>query len=410
MKDLTHFLFNLPITLSDSVTVDLINQIKIDAPKILGTFLDNLRILKKKVSYIHDISLEDDTIEQQQAREIVEIFKKTVGKSLEELENYLNKHEQEKKEKILFETAFIDLLIKVLDNMCQFWKMIDNLYPNLSGKLINYISDLLVGLIATQTPVIGLLIKGSGILDLVKSFLKIENLTKWKNKLVELKDKLSEIEKQPNLGKKYQLAKLIAKIVEETELPALYIAELGLNNESLEKINNLIKKDPKEKDSFVKIVHLFQEMPRSKGMVTKGIDAIKRQLFEVIPGQLVELKDDVTRGLSSAKDNLFAALSLNTNILERFNYCFKAAKNLMAIEEKIRGASKSVIGGEKIITRCKKIIIDQTKNIIPEGLLRGASTLKSSLEILSDLIKIGSAMRVILTSDKSKTAVMVRER
>ena len=53
--------------------------------------------------------------------------------------------------------------------------------------MIDFCGNLLIALISIQMPIVGLVFKGSGLLDSVKSFLSTENLTKtidnWKAKL-----------------------------------------------------------------------------------------------------------------------------------------------------------------------------------------------------------------------------------
>jgi hypothetical protein len=421
MKDLGHFLVNLSTMVSevsDAVTIDSINQLKIDAAKTWEAFFNNLRILKKKIGYIPDILLEENTIAQQEAREIVKILEETVGKSLEELENYLNEQEKEKKDKLLFEGALIDLLIKVLESICQFWQKIDNLYPNLSGILIDYIGNLLIGLIATQMPVIALLISGSGVLDSIKSFLKVENLIKvadnWKSKLAKLEDKLLKMKKQPNLERIYQSAQLVAEISKETRLPTLYIAQLRLDNESLKRIHNLIKQNLKEKEAFIKIVNLSQEIPHSRGAVLETVAAIEKELaktIEAIPEQGLELKTSVTRELLSAQGHLFASLDPTMSVIEKLNFCYKAAKSLASIPKQLQETCQSMIGGKEVLSSCQKMIMHQTRAIIPEALLKGAATLQSSLGTLSDLVQIvqiSNVMKVLLTKGESKAIIRKR--
>lgn len=237
----------LPTILSNASVASAIEQLKFDSMKTLKTFPRNLRAIKKRVDYIYNIFL--DSEDQQREREIAESFRETVGNSLDELEKYIDEQQQVKEEILFFEDAFIELIIKVLESILEFQNRLDNLYPGASKDIVNYLGNLLVGIIAVQMPVVGLILKGSGLLDSVKSFLSTENLTKtvdnWQEKLEIVREKRAEIEKSTNLKEKYSKA---TQIVEIAGISPVAVAELGLDIDSLKKINKLVVQDTKEKN------------------------------------------------------------------------------------------------------------------------------------------------------------------
>ncbi|WP_375358493.1 hypothetical protein [Candidatus Tisiphia endosymbiont of Neophilaenus lineatus] len=147
----------------------------------------------------------------------------------------------------------------------EFQNKLDNLYPGASKDIVDYLGNLLVGIIAVQMPVVGLILKGSGLLDSVKSFLSIENLTKtvdnWQEKLEIVREKRAEIEKSANLKEKYSKATQIVEIAEIAGVSPVAVAELGLDIDSLKKVNKLVVQDPKEKKSFKKLIDLSEEIP-----------------------------------------------------------------------------------------------------------------------------------------------------
>ncbi|WP_342271744.1 hypothetical protein [Candidatus Tisiphia endosymbiont of Parasteatoda lunata] len=114
-------------------------------------------------------------------------------------------------------------------------------------------------------PVVGLILKGSGLLESVKSFLSTENLTKtvenWQEKLEIVREKRAEIEKSTNLKEKYSKATQIVEIAEIAGVSPVAVAELGLDIDSLKKVNKLVVQDPKEKKSFKKLIDLSEEIP-----------------------------------------------------------------------------------------------------------------------------------------------------
>ncbi|UCM92867.1 MAG: hypothetical protein LF884_00835 [Rickettsia endosymbiont of Cimex lectularius] len=383
--------------------------------KTLKTFPRNLRAIKKRVDYIYNIFL--DSEDQQREREIAESFRETVGNSLDELEKYIDEQQQVKEEILFFEDAFIELIIKVLESILEFQNKLDNLYPGASKDIVDYLGNLLVGIIAVQMPVAGLILKGSGLLDSVKSFLSTENLTKtvenWQEKLEIVREKRTEIEKSTNLKEKYSKATQIVEITEIAGVSPVAVAELGLDIDSLKKINKLVVQDPKEKKSFKKLIDLSEEIPHTKDDIMGGVDLLRKGMTKIlgnIPNQGKDLKKSIETELSHIKENLIAALDPNKSILEKLGYCQKAAKNILIIESKIQETVKLIPDREKITTSFANLVKDKTKNILPAYFLKNLTSLRTPLESLSELLQVGNAMKVVLENSSSKNQGVVRKR
>jgi hypothetical protein len=405
----------LPTILSNASIASAIEQLKFDSMKTLKTFPRNLRAIKKRVDYIYNIFL--DSEDQQREREIAESFRETVGNSLDELEKYIDEQQQVKEEILFFEDAFIELIIKVLESILEFQNKLDNLYPGASKDIVDYLGNLLVGIIAVQMPVAGLILKGSGLLDSVKSFLSTENLTKtvenWQEKLEIVREKRTEIEKSTNLKEKYSKATQIVEITEIAGVSPVAVAELGLDIDSLKKINKLVVQDPKEKKSFKKLIDLSEEIPHTKDDTMGGVDLLRKGMTKIlgnIPNQGKDLKKSIETELSHIKENLIAALDPNKSILEKLGYCQKAAKNILIIESKIQETVKLIPDREKITTSFANLVKDKTKNILPAYFLKNLTSLRNPLESLSELLQVGNAMKVVLENSSSKNQGVVRKR
>ncbi|WP_375332514.1 MULTISPECIES: hypothetical protein [unclassified Candidatus Tisiphia] len=405
----------LPTILSNASIASAIEQLKFDSMKTLKTFPRNLRAIKKRVDYIYNIFL--DSEDQQREREIAESFRETVGNSLDELEKYLDEQQQVKEEILFFEDAFIELIIKVLESILEFQNKLDNLYPGASKDIVDYLGNLLVGIIAVQMPVVGLILKGSGLLDSVKSFLSTENLTKtvenWQEKLEIVREKRTEIEKSTNLKEKYSKATQIVEITEIAGVSPVAVAELGLDIDSFKKINKLVVQDPKEKKSFKKLIDLSEEIPHTKDDIMGGVDLLRKGMTKIlgnIPNQGKDLKKSIETELSHIKENLIAALDPNKSILEKLGYCQKAAKNILIIESKIQETVKLIPDREKITTSFANLVKDKTKNILPAYFLKNLTSLRTPLESLSELLQVGNAMKVVLENSSSKNQGVVRKR
>lgn len=405
----------LPTILSDASIASAIEQLKFDSMKTLKTFPRNLRAIKKRVDYIYNIFL--DSEDPQREREIAESFKETVGNSLDELEKYIDEQQSVKEEILFFEDAFIELIIKVLESIVEFQNRLDSLYPGASKEIVDYLGNLLIGIIAVQMPVVGLILKGSGLLDSVKSFLSTENLTKtvdnWQEKLEIVREKRAEIESSTNLKEKYSKATQIAEITEIAGVSPVAVAELGLDIDSLKKINKLVAQDPKEKKSFKKLIDLSEEIPHTKDGIMGGVDLLRKGMIRIlgnIPDQGKELKKSIETELSHIKENLLAVLDPNKSILEKLGYCHKAAKNILIIESKIQETVKLIPDREKITTSFANLVKDKTKHILPAYFLKNLTSLRTPLESLPELLQVGNAMKVVLENSSSKTQGVVRKR
>ncbi|WP_342260347.1 hypothetical protein [Candidatus Tisiphia endosymbiont of Metellina segmentata] len=405
----------LPTILSNASIASAIEQLKFDSMKTLKTFPRNLRAIKKRVDYIYNIFL--DSEDQQREQEIAESFRETVGNSLDELEKYIDEQQQVKEEILFFEDAFIELIIKVLESILEFQNKLDNLYPGASKDIVDYLGNLLVGIIAVQMPVVGLILKGSGLLDSVKSFLSIENLTKtvdnWQEKLEIVREKRAEIEKSANLKEKYSKATQIVEIAEIAGVSPVAVAELGLDIDSLKKVNKLVVQDPKEKKSFKKLIDLSEEIPHTKDGIMGGVELLRKGMTKIlgnIPNQGKDLKKLIETELSHIKENLIAALDPNKSILEKLGYCQKAAKNILIIESKIQETVKLIPDREKITTSFANLVKDKTKNILPAYFLKNLTSLRTPLKSLPELLRVGNAMKVVLKNNSSKTQGVVRKR
>jgi hypothetical protein len=405
----------LPTILSNASIASAIEQLKFDSMKTLKTFPRNLRAIKKRVDYIYNIFLDSEN--QQREREIAESFRETVGNSLDELEKYIDEQQQVKEEILFFEDAFIEIIIKVLESILEFQNRLDNLYPGASKDIVDYLGNLLIGIIAVQMPVVGLILKGSGLLDSVKSFLSTENLTKtvenWQEKLEIVREKRAEIEKSTNLKEKYSKATQIVKISEIAEVSPVAVAELGLDIDSLKKINKLVIQDPKEKKSFKKFIDLSEEIPHTKDDTMGGVDLLRKGITKILgnmPNQGKDLKKLIETELSHIKENLIAASDPNKSILEKLGYCQKAAKNILIIESKIQETVKLIPDREKIITSFANLVKDKTKNILPAYFLKNLTSLRTPLKSLPELLQVGNAMKVVLENSSSKNQGVVRKR
>ncbi|MCC8397804.1 MAG: hypothetical protein LN569_00520 [Rickettsia endosymbiont of Labidopullus appendiculatus] len=407
----------LPSILSNTSIATTIKQLKFDSMKTLKAFSSNLKSVKKRAGCIYDIFIDPDSNDQQQNREIAEYFKETVGSSLDELDEYLDEQEQTKEEMSFFESTFIEQIINILESILQFQNKLNSSYPGASEKIIDFCGNLLIALISIQMPVVGLILKGSGLLDSVKSFLSTENLTKtidnWKAKLGVVEEKLVKIEKHPDLKEKYCKAKQIAEIAEITGVSPVAVAELGLDSDSLKKINKLVGQDLQEKDSFKKLIDLSEGIPYTKKSIIEGVGVLHNGVTKILgdmPDKGKRLNSLIEPELCGIKENLLSTLNPNKTVIEKLDCCYKATKNIFTITSQTQEAVKLTPNREKITTAFIDLVKGKTKNIIPPQFLQDLTSLNATLKPLSKLVQIGNAMKVALGNSSNKVQGVVRER
>lgn len=382
--------------------------LKVDIKKNLKIFSHNIKDLKNKMTYLQNIF--NDLEDQEHSKEIAKIFKETIEISIDEMERYLQEQEKAKEEFYLFEERFIEYIINIISAIITFQKQLDNLYPNLSKIIIDYLSDFLVGLLATQVPIVALAIKGSGILDALKSYISAEGLTNtlnnWKDKLTQVQTKLNEVREDKVLKKQFILVKQVIEISEITGISVISIAELGLHSKSLKQIKGAISQNPKTIKSFEQIVELSKSIPHSKDSIIKTINKLATEINKILENILgvdERIKKTIKNELSNVKDNLIQAATPNKNIMEKLEYCYKAAKSIFNIYNKISETIKSTPNKNKVVENFGNLIKEQTKNIIPSIFLKNLTSLTHRLEPLSKIIKIENMLKIAFENDSKRT-------
>ena len=63
----------------------------------------------------------------------------------------------------------------MLESIKSFQEKVNSLHPKATDKIIDYVGNAVIAAIAIVNPAIGLAVKGSGVLDSVKSFIKTDN-------------------------------------------------------------------------------------------------------------------------------------------------------------------------------------------------------------------------------------------
>ncbi|XVN42725.1 MAG: hypothetical protein RCG15_09205 [Candidatus Rickettsia vulgarisii] len=385
-----------------------LEHLKTDIKRNLQIFSNNVKNLKKKMTYLESIF--NDLEDQENNTEIAKVFKETIESAIDELDKYLNEQEKAKEEFYLLEARFIEHIIQIILAVIEFQRKLDKLYPDLSKKIIDYLGNFLVALLATQMPIVALAIKSSSILDTLKSYISTEGLTNalnnWKDALTKTQTKLTEIKEDKVLKKQFSSAEQVAEISEITGISTVAISELGLENKSLKQVKNAISQNPKTIESLKEITELSKSIPNNKDSIIETINKLATEIIKILGdvfGIDENLKENINKELSSTKENLIQASTTNKNIGEKLEYCYKAAKNIFNIYNKIAETIKSTPNNDKIVENIGNLIKDRTKNILPSIFLKSLTSLPPKLKSLSKIIKIENVLKIAFEKNTTKT-------
>ncbi|WCR56827.1 MAG: hypothetical protein PG979_000884 [Rickettsia asembonensis] len=195
----------------------------------------NVKDLEDHLFYILQNSLNElSHTENIDIEKIEKLFNRAIQESLATLSEALEKAYQEQlktKDIFLFDGIIVEKCLNVLEQVLKFQQELDKLYPGASKKIIESLENILVGVISTQIPMLGIFIQTSGILEKVNNLIDSEKLlpkiTKLHNDIKEIREEAKSNEKLENM---YEKAKNIAAISEISKEPPQKIIEIANKN------------------------------------------------------------------------------------------------------------------------------------------------------------------------------------
>ncbi|WP_375326881.1 hypothetical protein [Candidatus Tisiphia endosymbiont of Nemotelus uliginosus] len=359
-----------------------------DINKKIKNFSDDIKRLQDKITYLKDTLLYSP--EEQYSQNIIKAFEENLRPDIEKLAQYLREQEEIKKEALLLETEFLDLLIKVINSIIKFQQMLDSLYPDASKKIIDAIDHFLIALLATHMPIVALVVKVGRdsilepLVDRIKSAFTSESLTKiqerWHNKAKTLDTQISDIKNDKSFQQKYQTVKQIVELSEETKgvYTPVQIAEPHLPLEELQKCNRK------------KLIELFKSQEfiqssaaSSPNKITEVIDILTKEIKKIlnnILGNDQELNNSITKASVEIKENFHRALDPKHNIYDRIKDTCIAVTSLFKLEKLIKDKVETLPGGQKIIADVGNLIKSNTKTFLPASILAQLDKTKTGLE------------------------------
>lgn len=341
-----------------------------------------LRSSLKELSHTENIDVE----------KIEKLFNRTIQESLTTLSDALEKayQEQLKTEDIfLFDGVIVEKCLNVLEQVLKFQQELEKLYPGASKKIIESLENILVGVISTQIPVLGLFIQMSGILEKVNNLIDPEKLlpkvTKWHNDIKEMRQKAKSNEQIESI---YEKAKEVAEISE-------------ISKESPAKIIEVGNKSPNNKASLENVAKAAKFIPKSKEEVEEKIAKLKNNIESAIPkdiniDKLNSVKNTISGNLNEAKTELLKVLNPEASFAEKITSLCKAAEKTVEIASDVKKIVGTIPGSREL---GNVISLAIKTNLLPPQVLAVAKLAPD----IANLVNIGKAVVTILSKTQNLT-------
>ncbi|MGX6959793.1 MAG: hypothetical protein ACIPMY_00730 [Rickettsia endosymbiont of Pentastiridius leporinus] len=352
-------------------------SLKVNVVDLEGDLLNILRNSLKELSRTENIDV----------KKIEELFNNTLKKSLTTLSEALDKAYQEQlknKDVFLFDGIIVEKCLNVLEQILKFQKQLDEIYPGASKKIITSIENILVGIIATQMPILTTFIQVSGLLEKINNLIDHEKLlpkvTKLRNNIKEMRQ---EIKANKELGSIFKRAEQVAEISE-------------ISNEPVKKIIEVEKK-PSNKASLETVIEAAKEIPKNKAEVAEKISKLKNDIEKTLPENVKELpavKDNIKSNLEKAKEELLKVTNPETSFAEKIISIYKAAEKAMQIVNDVPRIVGVIPGSKNLGSLIGSAI---QSRLLPTPIL---SVAKLAADV-ANLVKVGKAVVTLLSQTQN---------
>ena len=353
----------------------------------------NVKDLEDHLFYILQNSLNElSHTENIDIEKIEKLFNRTIQESLTTLSEALEKAYQEQlktKDIFLFDGIIVEKCLNVLEQVLKFQQELDKLYPGASKKIIESLENILVGVISTQIPMLGIFIQTSGIVEKVNNLIDSEKLlpkiTKLHNDIKEIREEAKSNEKLENI---YEKAKKVAAISEISKEPSRKIIEIT-------------NKNPNNQASLENVAKAAKAIPKSKDEVEEKIAELKSNIENAIPqdiniDKLNSVKNTISDNLNEAKTELLKVLNPEASFGEKIESLCKAAEKAMEIASDIKKIV-GVIPGSKELGNVISLTIKT--NLLPPPVLAVAKLAPD----IANLVNIGKAVVTMLSKTQNLT-------
>ncbi|MEY4464029.1 MAG: hypothetical protein RLZZ81_1000 [Pseudomonadota bacterium] len=323
---------------------------------------------------------------------IEKLFNSTIQESLTTLSEALEKAYQEQlktKDIFLFDGIIVEKCLNVLEQVLKFQQELDKLYPGASKKIIESLENILVGVISTQMPILGIFIQTSGILEKVNNLIDHEKLlpkvTKLHNDIKEMREEAKSNEKLESI---YEKAKKVAAISEISKEPPRKIIEIA-------------NKNPNNKASIENVVEAVKYIPKSKNAVEEKIAELKSNIESAIPkdiniDKLDSVKNTISSNLNETKTELLKVLNPEASFAEKITSLCKAAEKTAEIASDVKKIVGAIPGSKEL---GNVISLAIKTNLLPPPVLAVAKLAPD----IANLVNIGKAVVTMLSKTQNLT-------
>lgn len=384
---------------------DSLKSVKDESKSVVAVIRHNLEILTKRIHWMC-LSYQDLNPERNQKElQILKAFQDTVGNSVEELGEYLiEQQEQQIEEMLLFQNAFIEKVLAVLSNTLEFEKRLSSIAPDVNDRMMNIIGNLLIALLATYSPLLAIVVEGSGILDHVKSVCSESNISKqiekWQEKVQHIQEHLQVIAENRKFRDQSKSVKLVTAIAEVAEVSPISVAVLGLGVKNLEEINRAITKRPEYVKEIRILVNLSEEMQLTSQNISTSrriVTSIQNRILEYLEhlpeglkNKEATLQDLTITGLQEVQGYMEGAVSSDKGVIEKLDLCYKVVSAVHKMTKRIDEETGAADVSEVLVGLVK----DHTHGVIPKKFWESVSS--PTLPLLNETFRTSRVVQAYL--------------
>ena len=297
-----------------------------------------------------------------------EIFEQTILQRLESVTTNIVKYSLGREESAPLSVMLLEAVIDVLDSVQDFKTKIDKVLPIKSDEIIKHSIPVLLLVANTYAPSLGVVLKNTGALEKVASFLKDDNL---KSTIYTLRETLGKLNKQSGLE---VVNKTVDLSVQTGVLPTM-LGKLGLSSEILETVIQGVVQTPALK-SFVKDVSAYADkiFPQSQKEIDETLELVKKSAISSmektgVPKELIaKVEKQIDKHIVQVKATLQETLDPDLSVFDKIKIQQNSANKMLDCIKDITSTLKSNISNPKNAELVTNVVVEALQNGIKDRL------------------------------------------
>jgi hypothetical protein len=297
-----------------------------------------------------------------------EVFEQTILQRLESVTTNIVKYSLGREESAPLSVMLLEAVIDVLDSVQDFKIKIDKVLPIKSDEIIKHATPVLLLVANTYAPSLGVVLKNTGALEKVASFLKDDNL---KSTIYTLRETLGKLNKQSGLE---VVNKTVDLSVQTGVLPTM-LAKLGLSSEILETVIQGVVQTPALK-SFVKDVSAYADkiFPQSQKEIDETLELVKKSAISSmektgVPKELIEkVEKQIDKHIVQVKATLQETLDPDVSVFDKIKIQQNSANKMLDCIKDVTNTIKSNISDPKNAELVTNVVVEALQNGIKDRL------------------------------------------